>query len=59
MRLTNILFPVFIRLSTSRPLGERSEPSLAAKRPTARGRLRTFLRVFMFAYIFHCRLFSP
>ena len=32
MCLTNILFPVFIRLSTSRPLGERSEPFLAAKR---------------------------
>ena len=47
-----------IRLATSRPLGERSEPCLAAKRPTAsdevaRGRpapheirRRTFLKVY-------------
>ena len=50
--------PSAIRLATSRPLGERSEPCLAAKRPTAsdevaRGRpapheirRRTFLKVY-------------
>ena len=42
------------RLPTSRPLGERSEPLLAAKRPTAsdevvRGRLVS-LAVFSFAF---------
>ena len=56
---TLIGFSLATRLATSRPLGERSEPCLAAKRPTvsdevARGqpapyeiRRRTFLKVYL------------
>ena len=42
---------LIVRLATNRPLGERSEPCLAAKRPTASDevvpRRRTFLKVLL------------